>query len=63
MGGDGLWMEDGDYAHEPGVAPMFEKLSLADLEERIAEQMGFHFYALCRMNGPNSLGGWKLGAA
>jgi hypothetical protein len=39
-GGDGiLWMEDSDYAPEPGEAPILEKLGLADFEERIAEQM------------------------
>lgn len=34
-----LWMEDADYAPEPGEPPMLEKLSLAKFEERIAEQM------------------------
>ncbi|KWT70128.1 MULTISPECIES: caspase family protein [unclassified Variovorax] len=39
-GGDSiLWMEDADYAPEPGEPPMLEKLSLAKFEERIAEQM------------------------
>lgn len=39
-GGDDIfWMEDADYAPEPGEAPMLEKLSLADFEKRIAEQM------------------------
>ncbi|WP_175862283.1 hypothetical protein [Burkholderia cepacia] len=32
-------MEESDYAPEPGDAPMLERLSLADFEERIAEQM------------------------
>lgn len=46
-GGDGiLWMEDSDYAPEPGEAPMLEKLSLADFEERIAEQMVVPAYLL-----------------
>lgn len=34
-----LWMEDADYAPEPGESPMLEKLSLAKFEERLAEQM------------------------
>lgn len=39
-GGDSiLWMEDADYAPEPGEPPMLEKLSLAKFEERVAEQM------------------------
>lgn len=39
-GGDNiLWMEDADYAPEPGEPPMLEKLSLTKFEERIAEQM------------------------
>jgi hypothetical protein len=39
-GGDSiLWMDDKDYAPEPGEEPMLEKLSLATFEERIAEQM------------------------
>ena len=39
-GGDNiLWMEDADYAPEPGEEPMLEKLSLSKFEERIAEQM------------------------
>lgn len=39
-GGDSiLWMEDADYAPEPGEQPMLEKLTLAKFEERIAEQM------------------------
>ncbi len=39
-GGDSIfWMEDADYAPEPGEPPMLEKLSLAKFEERIAEQM------------------------
>ncbi|MCY1306293.1 hypothetical protein D9M70_561480 [compost metagenome] len=38
-GDDILWMEDADYAPEPGEAPLLEKLSLAKFEERIAEQM------------------------
>ncbi|UCU99626.1 caspase family protein [Acidovorax radicis] len=40
IGGDNiLWMEDADYAPEPGEAPMLEKLSLAKFEDRLAEQM------------------------
>lgn len=39
-GGDSiLWMEDADYAPEPGEPPMLERLSLAKFEERVAEQM------------------------
>lgn len=39
-GGDSiLWMEDADYAPEPGEPPMLERLSLSKFEERIAEQM------------------------
>ncbi len=38
-GDDILWIEDSDYASEPGEEPIREKLSLADFEGRIAEQM------------------------
>lgn len=34
-----FWMEDPDYAPEPGQEPMLERLTLASFEERIAEQM------------------------
>lgn len=39
-GGDNiLWMEDAEYASEPGEQPKLEKLSISKFEERIAEQM------------------------
>lgn len=38
-GNDILWMDDPDYAPEPGEAPMYQKLSIAEFEERIAEEM------------------------
>ena len=34
-----LWLEDDDYAAEPGEPPMREKLSIEKFEERLAEQM------------------------
>lgn len=34
-----LWLEDPDYAPEPGEPPSSEKLSLFKFEERVAEQM------------------------
>lgn len=39
-GGDDIfWMEDDDYKPEPGEAPMREKLTLTQFEERLAQQM------------------------
>jgi len=39
-GGDSiLWLEDPDYAPEPGEPPPREKLDLSRFEERVAEQM------------------------
>ena len=38
-GGSILWLEDDDYAAEPGKPPEREKLSVEKFEERLAEQM------------------------
>ena len=34
-----LWLEDLDYAPEPGETPPREKLSVTSFEEKLAEQM------------------------
>lgn len=38
-GEDILWMDDEDYEPEPGEEPVREKLSIANFEARLAEQM------------------------
>lgn len=38
-GGNIMWLEDQDYAPEPGEAPPREKLSVTAFEEKLAEQM------------------------
>ena len=41
-GDDVLWMDDPDYAPESGEIPTYKKMSVAQFEERLAEEMVVH---------------------
>jgi len=54
-----LWLEDQDYAPEPGEEPMWRKMSVSSFEETLAEQMVVpnHLFSVKYTNTPTATAG------